>query len=49
MAKKKEETVETPVVETPVVEIEVQAEEVVLNQVPAERQDPGHATRAYRG
>lgn len=41
MAKKKEETVETPVVETPVVEIEVQAE--------AEVKYPGHATRAYRG
>lgn len=47
MAKKKEETVETPVVETPVVDIEVQAEEVVLDT--PEVNYPGHSTRAYRG
>ncbi len=48
MAKKKDETVETPVVETPVNEIETVVEEV-LSEAPAERQDPGNKTRAYRG
>jgi hypothetical protein len=46
MAKKKEETVETPVVETTVNDIEVTVEET---EAVTERQDPGNTTRAYRG
>lgn len=44
MAKKKEETVETPLVDTPVVDIVVSDATVV--DAP---QDPGHNTRAFRG
>ena len=43
MAKKKEETVETPLVDTPVVDIVVNDATVVDTP-----QDPGHNTRAFR-